>query len=253
MKTIYLLAGICLTIFSGQLSSANKVSISFPSKDGVEITADIYIEYKDKNTPLIVLFHQAGWSRGEYLEIAPKLNKLGFNCIAVDQRAGDLVNGIENKTVHRAKLANKNTRYIDALPDMEAALHYSKSNYSEGNLIAWGSSYSASLVLVIAGEQPGLIDGVLSFAPGEYFSKQGKSESWIEDTAANIKVPVFITSAHNEKSKWSSIYSVIPSEQKVSFIPSSKGNHGSRALWDQFEDSAEYWKAVNAFLKNNFL
>ncbi len=32
-----------------------------------------------------------------------------------------------------------------------------------------------------------------------------------------------------------------------------KGNHGSRALWQQFEDSQQYWKAVSNFLNNNIL
>ena len=36
----------------------------------------------------IVMFHQAGWSRGEYREIAPKLVAKGYRVLAVDQRAG---------------------------------------------------------------------------------------------------------------------------------------------------------------------
>lgn len=257
MKKIYLpfsvLFSIWAAIFSYQVSSAENTSITFPSMDGLEITADTYIAHEDKNTPLIVLFHQAGWSRGEYLEIAPKLNKLGFNCIAIDQRSGDSINGIDNQTALKALQAEKQTRYIDALHDIESALRYAKSQYNESKIIAWGSSYSAALVLQLAGDQPDLVDGVVSFAPGEYFAKQGKSKSWIKDSAMQINVPVFITSARNEKNSWSAIYQAINSEQKSSFIPESKGNHGSRALWNQFEDSDQYWKAVKEFLTNNFL
>ncbi len=253
MNITSLFLGILITIFSGHVSGVDKATITFPSKDGLEITADTYLIHKDRSTPLIVLFHQAGWSRGEYLEIAPKLNILGFNCMAIDQRSGDSINGIVNETAIRAEQAQINTRYIDTLPDIEAALRFAKSHYNKSKIIAWGSSYSAALVLQIAGERPELVDGVLAFAPGEYFSKQGKSKSWIQDAAVNINVPVFITSARDEKSKWSTIYSAIKSKEKTSFIPSSKGNHGSRALWKQFEDSEEYWHAVKAFLKNNFL
>ena len=253
MKNIYLLLGILITIFSGHVSGAGKATITFPSKDSLVITADTYLIHEDKSTPLIVLFHQAGWSRGEYLEIAPKLNMLGVNCIAIDQRSGDSINGIVNETAIRAEQAQINTRYIDALPDIEAALRFANLHYNKSKIIAWGSSYSAALVLQIAGEQPELVDGVVAFAPGEYFSKQGKSKSWIQDATVNINVPVFITSARDEKSKWSDIYSAIKSKEKASFIPSSKGNHGSRALWKQFEDSEEYWESVKAFLKNNFL
>jgi len=253
MKNIYLLFGFWATVYSIQVSSTVTTSITFPSMDGLVITADAYIAHEDKSTPLIVLFHQAGWSRGEYLEIAPKLNKLGFNCIAIDQRSGDSVNSIDNETALRASQAGKNIRYIDALPDIEASLRYAKSQYNESKIIAWGSSYSAALVLQLAGSQPNLIDGVLSFAPGEYFAKQGKSKSWIKDSAMLISVPVFITSARNEKNSWSAIYNAIKSDQKSSFLPESTGNHGSRALWAQFEESDQYWKAVNEFLTNNFL
>ena len=253
MKIIYFLVCIWAAIYSHQVSSAENTSITFPSMDGLEITADTYIAHEDKSTPLIVLFHQAGWSRGEYLEIAPKLNKLGFNCIAIDQRSGETVNGIDNETALRASQAEKQTRYIDALPDIEASLRYAKSQYNESKIIAWGSSYSAALVLQLAGTHPDLVDGVLSFAPGEYFAKQGKSKSWVKDSAMHISAPVFITSARKEKNSWSAIYEAIKSDQKSSFLPESKGNHGSRALWGQFEDSDQYWKAVNEFLTNNFL
>ena len=42
---------------------------------------------------------------------------------------------------------------------------------------------------------------------------------------------------------------VINNPEKVSFIPETKGNHGSRALWEKFSDSSEYWQAVKPFLK----
>jgi dienelactone hydrolase len=253
MKKIYFLFIICAAIFTQQVNAIEYTTITFPSMDGLEVTADTYIAHDDKSSPLIVLFHQAGWSRGEYLEIAPKLNKLGFNCIAIDQRSGDSVNGIENETALRALQAEKQTRYIDALLDIEASLRFAKSQYSESKIIAWGSSYSAALVLQVAGSQPDLLNGVLSFAPGEYFAKQGKPKSWIKDSAINISVPVFITSARNEQNSWSAIYAAIKSENKFSFVPVTKGNHGSRALWEQFEDSDQYWSAVNKFLTNNFL
>lgn len=82
-------------------SSSTKETISFPSKDGLEITADVYFT-GDKSKPWILLCHQARWSRGEYNEIAPKLNALGFNCLATDQRSGKEVNGVTNETAARA-------------------------------------------------------------------------------------------------------------------------------------------------------
>jgi dienelactone hydrolase len=224
--------------------------ITFPSKDGLQITADTYIGETEKNRPLIVLFHQAGWSRGEYNEIAPKLNKLGFNALAVDLRSGKAVNGITNQTAKGARKAGKQTRYIDALPDMESALLYARKLAGNGTkVIAWGSSYSSALVLQIVGDKPALADAVLSFSPGEYFKKSGKPANWIQQSAQSINVPVFITSAKSEKGRWSAIFEGIKSKSKVSFVPETNGNHGSRALWNKFSDSKSYWLAVGQFLE----
>ena len=227
-------------------------TIVYPSKDGLSIIADTYITNEDKSTPFLVLFHQAGWSRGEYFEIAPELNKLGFNCMAVDLRSGAQVNGAKNETAKLADSEGKKVTYVDAVQDIEASLEYARKNYASGKLIAWGSSYSAALVLKVAGDNPGLVDGVISFAPGEYFAKLGKSQTWIQESAKNIKVPVFITSARDEKNRWSDIYDVIPSKNKTSYVPKTKGNHGSRALWKKFGDNQGYWDAVTPFLQSNF-
>ena len=223
--------------------------IEFDSSDGLKITADLYMKYDDKNKPFILLCHQAGWSRGEYREIAPKLNEMGFNCMAIDQRSGKGINGVSNETAGRAKAAKKSDTYVDAEPDIIAAAKYAKENYANGKLILWGSSYSSALVIRISGEHPELADGTLSFAPGEYFGRFGKSGDWISQSAKKIKSPVFITSAKNEYKNWKSIFDAIQADGKVKFLPKTKGNHGSRALWKQFDDSPAYWEATEDFLK----
>jgi dienelactone hydrolase len=223
-------------------------ALIFPSKDGLALRADLYAPHKDPKTPLIVLFHQAGWSRGEYQAIAPRLNRMGFNCLALDQRSGNAVNGIVNETAKRAEASKLPTEYVDAKQDMEAALAYARKQLTTGTLLAWGSSYSAALVLQIAGEQPLSVDGVLAFAPGEYFKTRGKH--WIAKSAAGIQVPVFITSAKSEEMNWKGIFDSIKSLRKTRFLPKTEGNHGSRALWRKFKDSPEYWVAVSAFLQD---
>ncbi len=238
-----------LLMVTVSIAETSSETITFYSNDSLKITADLYRQNDEKMTPFIVLFHQAGWSRGEYLEIAPNLNQLGFNCMAIDQRSGNSVNEVDNQTASRAKKQKMATRYIDAYPDLVAAIEFAEKNYANGKLIIWGSSYSAALVLHIAGQRND-IDGVLAFSPGEYFGKQGKPENWITKSAKNIQVPVFITSAKNEKPYWERIYKAIPSENKTTFLPKTKGNHGSRALWSKFEDSDAYWKAVKDFLDN---
>jgi len=223
-------------------------TITFQSKDSLTITADLYMPHAKTNA-IIILFHQAGFSRGEYKETAPKLNALGYNCIAIDQRSGGEVNGVINETNQNALKQGKGTSYLDALVDVESAIDYVKKNYKEANqLILLGSSYSASLVLKMAGDRTD-IDAVISFSPGEYFENLGETSDYIKKGAQNILIPVFITSSKTEKKDWWNIYSAIPSIGKDYFLPKTEGQHGSRVLWEEFPEHEDYWKAVKAFLK----
>ena len=226
--------------------------VTFPSRDGLTITADLYLKHKNKDTPFIVLFHQATWGRGAYREIAPRLNALGFNTMAVDLRSGGTVNKINNETKKRAVRAGKGTTYIDALPDVEAAVAYARKHHAKGKLIIWGSSYSASLVLKVGGDKPGLVDGVVAFSPGEYFKRFGRPANWIQTSASKIHQPVFITSSRKEKEAWHRIYQAIPTGKKHFYLPASKGQHGSSALWRRFQDSPGYWRALKQFLSKYF-
>ena len=233
-----------ITFICGRVQAKEKDTITFNSEDGVTIAADLYAPHPN-DAPFVILFHQAGWSRGEYIEIAPKLNKMGFNAMAVDLRSGGKINKIVNLTNRQAVELRKPTNYIDALQDMESAIKYIKSRYKRAKVIIWGSSYSASLAIKLAGDKPASINGVLAFSPGEYFDM---SKTYIQDSAKNVKCPVFITSALKEAKAWKAIFLAIPSKSKHSFLPKTKGNHGCRALWDRFNDSKNYWQAVTDFL-----
>ena len=243
-----LLTSCILILFTAVSHASESSTISFKSADNLLITADTYFSHPASTTPIVVLFHQAGSSRGEYNEIAPRLNQLGFNCIAVDLRSGEYSRGKDNETAIRAGNAGLSTNYADALPDLIAALQYTREKYNNSKVIAWGSSYSASLVLKVAGDHPQLVDGVLAFSPGEYFAHVGKSKTWIQDSAKNIKAPTFITSSKNEVSDWSPIYEAIGATNKHNFIPETAGKHGSKALWKKYADSEDYWRAVSKFL-----
>ena len=245
----------CLLMLTASLSIAAETPsiadiITFKSADDLLITADRYTAHPRNTTPLIVLFHQAGSSRGEYNEIAAELNKLGFNCIAVDLRSGEYSRGKDNETAIRAGKAGLATSYADALPDIIAALQYANEQYPHSKIIAWGSSYSAALVLKVAGDSPELVDAVLAFSPGEYFAHVGKSKTWIRDSAQKIRAPAFITSAKGEAEDWAPIYDAINAANRQSFVPETAGKHGSKALWKKYADSPAYWHAVNKFLED---
>ena len=243
-----LIALLAVNVLTAQESTEPPFkTVTFQAPDGITVTGDLYMKH-DSASPFIVLCHQARWSRGEYREIAPKLNDLGFNCLAIDQRSGGTVNGVDNRTHAAATKAGKPTLYADAEPDMIAALKWAKSNHAKGKLLLWGSSYSAALTLRIAGENPDLVDGALAFAPGEYFERFGKPGDWITLSARKIGDPVFVTSAKNEYKNWQPIFEAIPGTAKTKFLPTTNGNHGSRALWEQFDDHRDYWTAVKRFL-----
>ncbi|MEQ9425847.1 MAG: alpha/beta hydrolase [Cyclobacteriaceae bacterium] len=236
---------LLLIIFSNYTHVEAQETTSFPAMDGLEVTADLYITNAE-SAPLIVLFHQAGWSRGEYREIAPKLNQMGFNCIAVDQRSGKEVNGVANQTFMAAESNGINTTFIAAINDIEAGINFAKNVYSAKSIIIWGSSYSSSLVLKYAGDNPNSVDGVLAFSPGEYFKE--KPVDFVQTSAAKIEIPVFITSSKAERSSWEDIFEAIPTDNKTSYIPRSAGHHGSRALWEANKGNEGYWKAATKFL-----
>src|SRR5437667_8940636 len=114
----YISTFVFLFAFTAKLFAQQ--TITFPSKDELTITADLY--EIDSTSPLILLCHQAGYSRGEYIETAKRLNKFGFNCLAIDQRSGKECNAVRNETARAAVLAGKPGNYPDAEQDIVAAI-----------------------------------------------------------------------------------------------------------------------------------
>ena len=216
--------------------------VTFPAKDGLIITADWY--KIDKTSSVIILCHQAGYSRGEYIETAKKLNKWGFNCIALDQRSGNEINGIKNETAALAKEQGKLDSYAAAEQDIVAAVDYVFQQYKK-KVILLGSSYSASLVLKITKENK-KVAACIAFSPGEYIEKLN-----IQKTIAGmLDKPVFVTSAKSEAENVKTLMKELKSAQKIQFVPQREGIHGSRALWSDNQNNQEYWLNLKSFLND---
>lgn len=211
--------------------------------DNVQVYGD---HHKTEGTAraTILLFHQAGASRAEYAPIIPRLLKSGFDVVAIDQRSGGTRFGGENKTVGRLE---RSTDFLEALPDLEAALDYTRFVNPVAPIIAWGSSYSASLVFLLAAKHPDKISAVMAFSPGEYFP----DPSLVRAAASKVSVPVFVTSAPDtgEVQAAQAIIAAAPAKQKVQFVPKS-GVHGSSSLRPDAnpQGAEEVWSAVNGFL-----
>ena len=214
---------------------------SFPSRDSLLVFADIY-ERKDSK-PTILLCHQAGFSRGEYRETAFRIGSIGFSSIAIYQRSGSEANKIINKTAQLAKENGLPTEYIDAKQDIEAAIDYLYELNGNQSIVLVGSSYSASLVLLI-GKNNDKVKAVAAFSPGEYIKGMN-----IQDSIKGYEKPIFVTSSKTETEATKTLVSAIDTVWTNHFQPDFEGIHGSRALWNTTEGNEKYWIAFKAFLK----
>lgn len=218
--------------------------ISFPSSDQLTVTADFYENEKDgKTATWVLLFHQAGYSRGEYRETAARIVKLGFNCLAVDLRSGEEINFVNNETAAEAKKKKLPTTYMDAKKDILAAIEYAFEK-SKKPVLLFGSSYSASLALVVAKSNP-KVKAVVAFSPGEYF----ENPLYVQNSLTSYDKPVFAAVTKKEFPYLETMLSNI-TKDKILFQPQAgDGEHGSKALWKSNKTSSEYWMALVSFLK----
>ena len=237
MRFIYSILALLISL---NINAQQKVT--FLAEDGLKITADLYL--KDYQLPFILLFHQGESSRGEYNEIAPRLLKLEYNCLAVDLRAGEKMNYITNETAARAKTENIPHTYLDARRDIDAAMEYVQ-RYNKKPVILFGSSYSASLSLIIA-KNNHRIKAVIAFSPGEFF----RPEIVVKNSISGLSQPVFVSSSDIEYEYIEEMLSGIPAANKHIYRPpEGKGAHGAKVLWNSNESSAECWLELMLFFK----
>lgn len=220
-----------------------KQTVEFESLDSLLIAADLY--EIDASKPCIVLCHQARFCKFEYAGVAERFNKLGFNCLAIDQRSGGPICNQRNETWLRAIAQNKPVDYLDAEQDIVAAIDYAYQKYNQPVIIL-GSSYSSTLC-VYQGLENDKVSAVISFSPGNYFAEQRGD---LIPQLINFEKPFFFTAAKNE----------IPfvreivlgrkrTDNQIVFSPVGEGAHGARVLWETQQDGEEYWVALEDFLK----
>ncbi|WNO53094.1 alpha/beta hydrolase [Stakelama saccharophila] len=209
--------------------------------DGERVFATYYAA--DDPKAIILLFHQAGASRAEYDTIAPRLVRAGYSALAIDQRSGGAMFGA-NRTV-RARGGSVDA-YLQTMPDLEAAFAWAQARKLP--VVLWGSSYSASLIFVLAARHPGETAAILSFSPGEYLD-DGHA---IRDAAAKVTAPSFITAASDpeEIAKARAIFESLPGDDDIFYEP-EHGVHGSSTLIAARDPqgAAANWEPVIRFLK----
>ncbi len=216
--------------------------VSFLASDSLRVTADLYLN--DYNFPFILLFHQNGYSRGEYTGIADKLLNLDYNCLAVDLRSGGKVNYIRDETAFRAQANNFSCKLIDSRKDVKAAIDYAGSINSKP-VILFGSSFSASLCM-LEGMNNERVSAVVAFSPGEYF----EPEISVKKEIKNFNKPLFVSSSGNEYPYIIAMLEDIPDSIKTIYRhEGGNDTHGAKVLWESNKESRECWLELLMFFR----
>jgi len=243
--------------------------LTFTAEDGLTITADLYLA-NDDNAPYIILFHGQNSNRGEFYHIAPRLAELGFNCLAVDLRAGARTYPVNPRTgsvfrvdnlTQAAGTYNANMHYEAVWPDVKAALLYTKDVLEAESIIVWGVAYSATLSIVLGSEFSNYISGIMLFSLysvspyNEWFNFLEFNDRKIEDYAADIKCPVFIVTDEDTRVESMEILDRISSDDKVYFdVVTYRDWKGpqDRPRWEIVLDDADnpLWDDVIQFLNS---
>lgn len=234
-----ILTPILLLAFAINVSAQQ--TISFVAPDNLKITADIY--EAAPGSPVIILCHQANSSRGEFRNIAPKLVALGYTCVALDLRSGGENNGIQNLTTPDAIAKKFPTDFIYCEQDILAGMQFAMDKFKTEKVLLMGSSYSASLVLMI-GAYDNRVNAVMAFSPGEYIVDLSIS-TYIQ----YLSIPTFATCAHNEIGDVRTMMAGMDANLLTLFPPLSAGLHGARSLDPANPSFKEYWTALEKFLK----
>ena len=222
----------------------NYERIEFKAADGVKIIGNYY--EIDPNAPIIILCHQARFNKFEYAGIAPKIVKMGYNCLAIDQRSGGPISIFQNETMINSISAGKPTDMLDAEQDILAAIDWAYDK-SKREVILWGSSYSSTLSIYI-GMGNDKVKTFIAFSPGNYWSeKKGDLKAMLPTCEKSY----FITSTKYENTHIKQFMSNVKLKRnQVVFIPKTEGYHGSQALWDGQAQGEQYWNAITEFLRN---
>ncbi|MEO6884143.1 MAG: dienelactone hydrolase family protein [Bacteroidia bacterium] len=239
MKNLFFQICFIATLFVSTTTMGQR-KITFLSTDNLIVTADLYLV--NDTLPYMVLCHQAGYSRGEYQETAKKFSRLGYNCIAVDLRSGKEVNGEIDETANLAEAKRMPTDFMSAEKDILGAINYA-FNQNGKRVLLVGSSYSASLALMIAVTNE-KVKAVMAFSPGEYLKNVN-----VKVAIKNLDKAVFIASTREEAPKVAELAKDIVSKHKIVFAPATVGEHGSKALWVEDPSYHEYWLAILMFMR----
>ncbi len=194
--------------------------VALHSSDAVTIHGTL-TQASPHNDKVLLLFHQARANRHEYDSLIAGFNQLGYDTLAIDQRSGGDLFGGHNQTV---QALGKSTDYLDAAPDLDAALAWARAQHYN-KIVAVGSSYSSALVILLAAKHPQGLTALASFSPGEYFD----DKNMIKNAAAQVTIPFYITTDPDEAANVTEVLRKAHGSNIVHYQPKN-GVHGASTL-----------------------
>ena len=191
------------------------------------------------NKPVILLGHQAGSNKYEYADIAPKLNAMGYNALAIDLTGGGTFAAHKNETLDRGTNVENDRQLIQRRTgqEMNAAVDYLYKKYNQ-KVIVWGSSLSANFAIIVAARNENA-KAAISFSG---------LAGGLTEILTKFEKPLFVTSSKEEVPSVKVLLKDNSKENITHFIPKSEGGHGSMVLWNGQPYAEEYWEAVKSFL-----
>lgn len=194
--------------------------VTLHSADNVKIFGTL-TQARPHSDKVLLLFHQAHANRHEYDSLIAGFNKLGYDALAIDQRVGGDLFGGHNETL---QALGKSSDYLEAMPDLDATLAWSRARHY-GTIVAVGSSYSSALVILLAARHPPGLTAIASFSPGEYFDDKNQ----IKNAAAKITVPFYISTDPDEAANVTEVLRNTHGTNIVHYQP-QHGVHGASTL-----------------------
>jgi len=150
--------------------------------------------------------------------------------------------GTINETSSLAKKLKLPTGYLDAKQDIEAAVSYLYKKNNNQSIIIMGSSYSASLGLIIAAETVE-IKAVIAFSPAECLKN-----TFVAELITDLNKPIYVTSSKKEISSITELMQKVNPKYVTQFEPPIDGEHGARVLWQRITGHEFYWESLKKFL-----
>ena len=238
---------VCLLVIRTVWAQDAARTFELETSDGITIHGDLHLPDGVEHPPLILAFHQGGGDgRGEYAPIIPRLLAEGYAVMTIDQRRGGDVFGGTNRTVEGLP-EDAAYSYCDAYPDLEAALTHARS-LAFDRIIAWGSSYSATLAIRLAAQYPSYLDRVIAFSPA---AGEPMGACQPREPASRLTIPAMMIRPEREASI-ETVAADLDAFRRMGHdvYVSPGGSHGSSVLVSGRTGAPtdEVWERVLSFL-----